>query len=66
LIVEYFSNVTHVANLSVDLEHAHRSTVGKEPREYAMYVTFNSYGYQSIALFKTVRQVSPVAHLRVC
>ena len=65
MIVEYFSNVALVANLSVDLEHTHRSTVGKELWKYAMYVTFDSNRHQPVALSKTVCHVSPVAHLRV-
>ena len=52
-----------VTDLSVDLEHAHRSTVGKELGEYTMYVTFDSNGHQPVALSDTVGQVSPVAHV---
>ena len=57
--------MAHVADFSVDLVHTHRATVGKELWEYAMYVTFNSNGRQSVALFKTVGQMSPITHLRV-
>ena len=63
MIVEYFSNVTLVTDFSVDLEHAHRSAVGKVLWKYAMYVTFDSNGHQSVALSKTVCHVSPITHL---
>ena len=65
MIVEYFSNVTHVTDFSVDLVHSYRSAVGKELWKYAMYVTFDSNRHQPVALSKTVCHVSPVAHLRV-
>jgi hypothetical protein len=46
--------MTHLAYFSVDLVHTHRSTVGKELWEYAMYITFYRNRYQPVALFKTV------------
>ena len=63
MIVEYFSNVAHVTDFSVDLVHSYRSAVGKVLWKYAMYVTFDRNGHQPVALSETMCHVSPITHL---